>query len=84
MLSLGDRARRLVVSWGARGLCVAAAITVRDAPQLRRCWAVSATGWVTNNLNTLLAGVRRDLRCNAFPLIFWVSGTARTSCRRYL
>ena len=43
---------------GTQGrLCVAAAVKVRDAPQFRHCWAVDATGWVTNNLNTLLAGV---------------------------
>ena len=66
------------------GLCVAAAVKVRDAPQLRHCWAVGATGWVTNNPNTLVAGVHRHLRCNALPLTFGVLGTALTSCSRNL
>ena len=69
--------------WGASGrgvlgvlrrtsaLCVAAAVKVRDAPQFRHCWAVGATGWVTNILKTLLAGVHRDLPCNALPLLFF-------------
>ena len=60
-------------------LCVAAAVKVRDAPQCRQCWAVGATGWVTNNLNSLLAGVHRDLACNALPLLFWVSATSASS-----
>ena len=54
-------------------LCVAAAVKVRDAPQFRHCWAVGATGWVTNNLNTLLAGIHRDLPCTWYCIaaVFW-------------
>ena len=66
------------------GLCVAVAVKVRDAPQLRHYWAVGATGWVTNNPNTHVAGVHRDLRCNVLPLTFWVLGTARIPCPRDL
>ena len=39
----------------------------RRSAVLRHCWAVGATGWVTNNLliNTLLARVHQDLPCTS-------------------